>query len=72
MYIYIIAHILFDISTNCACRPIYLFVTNFQPVDPLDAACSSLESAMADCAAVTENALAIRLSNLKLHSKVSA
>jgi hypothetical protein len=27
---------------------------------------------MADCAAVTENALAIRLSNLKLHSKVSA
>ena len=41
-----------------------------KPIDPFDAACSSLESAMDDCTAVTENALAIRFSTFKLHEKV--
>ena len=40
-----------------------------KPIDPFDAACSSLESAMDDCTAVTENALAIRFSTFKLHEK---
>lgn len=43
----------------------------FQPVDPLDAAASVFEDAVAECTAVTQNALGIRFLALSLHEKVS-
>ena len=66
-------HNFYSISTNSVYKPtgIYKFLINLQPIDPFDAACSSLESAMEDCTAVTENALAMRFSTLKFHEKVS-